>query len=349
LLEGFVGEFRRLFSGLRLVLVATHPNADPDALASAVIALRVLEALGSSGCIGLPEGLSKVSKAIVDRLSLNLRLCSVDVEPEGCVVVDSSNPVQLGLFGERCLASRARALIDHHEPGLLSESFDLKLVDPKASSTTELLVLMADLMGLRLDSRDATLAAAGIVYDSRRFTNIGPYTFKAMSLLLEWGCDYSEALKSMSVERGEVEDLSRRVAVLKALSRMKLERACNDLLVVVTHIGSYESEVARTLVNLGVDVGVVVADRGEKARVSIRLSERALEKGLKASIIASYIASKYRGEGGGHDRAAMAHISLEEDVERVVDGIARSLPGKIGRMCQSQDVTRQEDSSTLIA
>jgi nanoRNase/pAp phosphatase (c-di-AMP/oligoRNAs hydrolase) len=334
LLSDFIEGFRRAFSGLSSVLVVTHSNADPDAVASAVIALRVLEHLGSRGCVGVPEGPSKVSRALLERLSVGLELCSDNTFYEGCVVVDSSNPVQLGSFKDPCLSARVRALVDHHEVGLLHEMMSLKLVDTRATSTTELMVMVAEGVGLKLDGRVATLAMAGIVYDSRRFQEVGPYTFRVASTLLDWGCDYDLALKSLVVERSEAEELSRRVATLKALSRLRVEKTCHDLLVAVTHIGSHESDVARTLVNLGADVAVVLAEREGRARASVRVSGRALEKGVKASTIAGYIAVKHKGEGGGHEAVAMAHIQLEEDVEKVVDSIARSLPGKISRICQ---------------
>ena len=336
MVEGFIEGFRRAFSGLSSVLVVTHSNADPDAVASAVIALQVLGHLGSTGCIGVPEGPSKVSRALLERLSIELRSCGQDTIYEGCVIVDSSSPAQLGLLRDPCLSAKTRALVDHHEVGLLHDIVELKLVDVNASSTTELMVRVVEGLGLRLDSRVATLAVAGIIYDSRRFQEVGHHTFRVVSTLLEWGCDYSLALKSLAVERGEAEDLSRRVATLKALSRLRLEKTCHDLLVAVTHIGSHESDVARTLVSLGADIAVVLAEREGKARASVRVSERALEKGVKASTIAAYIASRHKGEGGGHEAVAMAHIQLEEEVDEVVDSIARSLPGKISRICREQ-------------
>ncbi len=341
MVEDFIEGFRRLFSGLSSVLVVTHSNADPDAIASAVITLQLLEYLGSKACIGVPEGPSKVSRALLERLSIDLRFCGGETSYEGCVIVDSSNPVQLGSFRDSCLSAKVRALVDHHELGLLHGMVELKLVDVNASSTTELIVRIAERVGVKLDGRIATLAVAGIIYDSRRFQNVSPHTFRVVNTLIEWGCDYSLALKSLVVERGSVEDLSRRVATLKALSRLRVEKACHDLLIAVTHIGSHESDVAKTLVNIGADVAVVLAEREDKARASVRVSERALEKGVKASTIASYIASKHRGEGGGHETVAMAHIQLEEGVERIVDSIARSLPGKISRICQEQAVRQQ--------
>ena len=340
MIKVFVENFKELFSGLSRVLIVTHPNADPDALASAVIVSRLLAYLSSRGCIGVPEGLSKISKTLVEKLSIALELCDQVGEVDGCIVVDASNPVQLGSYKDVCLSAKVKALIDHHELGLLGESFDLRLVDPKATSTTELLVHVVNEMGFKLGGVDSTLAVAGIVYDSRRFSKISSYTFNAMNLLVSWGCDYEKALSSMVVERSEVEDLSRRVAMLKALSRLRLERACHDLLIAVTHIGSNESEVARTLVNLGADIAIVVVEREDKARISIRTSSRALAKGVKASTIASYIASRYEGEGGGHDAAAMAHVPMESDVDKLVDSIARSIPGKIGRLCQEQGENR---------
>jgi len=335
LVEDFIKGFRGAFSGLSSVLVTTHSNADPDAVASALIVLRLLEHMGSSGCLGVSEGLSRVSRALLERLSIELRLCDATARYEGCVVVDSSNPAQLGSFRDACLSARVKALIDHHEPGLLHDMIGLKLVDVNASSTTELVVRVVEGVGLKLNGKLSTLAIAGVIYDSRRFREAGPHTFRVASLLMEWGCDYNLALRSLVVERSGFEDLSIRVAVLKALSRLRLEKTCQDLLVAVTHIGSHESEVARKLVSLGADIAVVVAERNGKARASVRVSERALGRGVKASTIAAYIASKHRGEGGGHETAAMAHVQLEgESVDRIVDSISRSLPGKISRLCQ---------------
>jgi len=337
LLEDFIRDFKGFFSKLSRVMVVTHSNADPDAVASAVIALRLLEYLGSSGCIGFPEGPSKVSRTLLERLSIELMECDPIASYDGCVVVDSSSPAQLGSFRDACLSARVKALMDHHELGLLHDMIELKLIDTRASSTTELLVEVIEGMGFKLDSKLSTLAIAGIVYDSRRFQIVGPHTFKATSLLIEWGCDYNLALKSLTIERSGPEDLSRRVAILKALSRLRLERTCQDLLVVVTHIGSHESDVSKTLINIGADIAVVITERNGRARTSIRVSEKALEKGVKASTIATYIASKYKGEGGGHEAVAMAHIQLEEEVDKLADNIARNLPGKLSRICQEAE------------
>ncbi|MEM1774171.1 MAG: DHH family phosphoesterase [Acidilobaceae archaeon] len=330
----FSKKLEYIASRSRIGLITSHANSDPDALASMIIALRILESLGVESCLAPPEGLSKLSKTILETLGFELIYCPEMHSLDLCFIVDASNPVQLGEYWSLCNKARVKVLVDHHEPSGLADIIELKLIDKNASSTSELMVLIADSLGLKLTPKDATLAALGIIYDSRMFYNASLYTFRAMSLLYDWGCDYSLAAKIIGEKRRiRVEDLSYRVAVIKALSRLRLERACRDLLIVATHIGSYESEVANTLLYIGADIAIVIAERENRARVSIRVSDRALASRINASNLASYIASKFGGEGGGHDRVAMANIVFNGDVEALTDNISRSIQGRVGRIC----------------
>lgn len=333
-IQGFSEAFKNVVSGASSALIVTHANADPDAVASAILAYRILEFLGSRGCIGFPEGVSKVSRSLLDSLKIDFEACGELRGFKACIIVDASNPVQLGEYRDACLSAPLKVLVDHHEPGVLEGLADLRLIDQSASSTSELMVSLVESLGFKLSSSDSTLAASGIIFDSRRFSHASLRTFNIMAKLLEWGCDYGIAVEAVTPKRGEFEDVSRRVALFKALSRLRVEKACRDLILAVTHIGSFESDIANMLVSLGSDIAAVIAYREEAARVSVRVSRRALEAGVKASTITAYIASKYGGEGGGHEAAAMAHIKVEGDVESLTDNIVRSLQGKIGRICQ---------------
>lgn len=333
-IQEFSEAFKNMASNVSDVLIVTHANADPDAAASAILAYRILGFLGSRGCIGFPEGVSKVSRSLLESLKINVEACGEPLEFKACIIVDASNPVQLGEYRDACLSAPLKILIDHHEPGVLEDFADLTLIDQNASSTSELMVSLVESLGFKLSSSDSTLAASGVIFDSRRFSYASLRTFNVMIKLLEWGCDYRAAVEAVTPKREEFEDISRRIALFKALSRLRVEKACGDLILTATHIGSFESDIANMLVSLGSDIAVVIAYREEAARVSVRVSRRALEAGVKASTITAYVASKYGGEGGGHEAAAMAHIKVEGDVESLTDNIVRSLQGKIGRVCQ---------------
>ncbi len=264
------------------------------------------------------------------RLGVSLKECSAPVDTETIdvlVVVDSSNPSQLG--GLAALANKEGPpviLIDHHQPGLIASIAKLQLVDSSAASTTELVSSILAELALCVEPREASLALAGIVYDSRRFRIIGSHTFRASLYLQSCGASLVE------VESKGDTDFSERFARIKAASRLRPARICSDIILAVTRVGSFESSVARALLELGADVAVVVGGGGEP-RVSIRTSKRALENGIRADEIAVYIAGKYGGEGGGHKQAAMVHLNAGPDPSILVEELSRSLPGKLARLC----------------
>lgn len=328
--EEFLAELTKLRG--KSVLVTTHTNADPDAVSSALIALRLSELYGAKPCVTFPQGISKLAREMLDLTGVMLKYCN-GTSAEACFVVDASNSVQLGEVWSTCSSAPLKVLVDHHLPGNIAEVADLKLVDPTASSATELMVMLAHRADLRLSPQEATLASSGIYYDTRTFSYASRYAFKAMSVLLDWGCDHKRVSKALAVrKRG---DLSLRMAVLKALSRLKLERACEDLLIVTTHVGSFESDVANVLLSLGADVALVISDKGGALRVSVRTSDRALSKGVRAYDISLLLAERLGGEGGGHEAAAMAHLKVMP-LEVVVEEVAKVAYGRASRACSGR-------------
>jgi len=318
-----------------VVWVASHRNADPDALASSILAVRGLLALGARACIALPEGLSRASKAIIEETGAAPPLCSEPGRARALVVVDSSNSSQLGGLGG--LAGGVPTyLVDHHSPGDLAEVSRKAVIEPWASSTTQLLVAGLDGLGVKPEPVEATIGLAGIVYDTRRFSIADPCAFKASARLIEWGGDYQLALRILQARRepGEGMEYAERIARIKAAQRMVASRICGDIIIAVTRVSAFEASAARALLELGADIAVVVGGKGGELRATLRLSKRALDAGLRADELASYIASKLGGKGGGHAAAGMAHIPAPPGgAEEAVESIARSLPGKAARIC----------------
>ncbi len=298
-----------LMSGKR-VIVATHGNADLDAVASALLVCELARAQkAASCCVGVPEGPSRASREVMGRLGLSLPECAMGEDGvDTVVIVDASNWSQVGL--EPALPGQASvAVIDHHEPGSIASSSHLAYVDPAAPTCVELALEVAIAGGVEIHPPLATITLSAIIDESGAFDRTSARTFIAAALLLSSGGDYSAALAAARAQRSEGVDL--RLARLKAASRLSISRACGDLIVVVTHVGSYEAEVARSLVSLGADVAIVV--KGDRA--SIRVSRSAVERGVSASDLAAYLAGKLGGEGGGHRGAAALNLYIGQSEE----------------------------------
>jgi len=240
-------------------------------------------------------------------------------------IVDTSNPAQLSSF-MKILNNKYIILIDHHHPRELAKKSHLAIIDVKAASTTELITSIASTLGIIIPESIASLGIAGIYYDTGRFKRIGRYTAMALDYLVQMGG------KPITITLEEA-PFSERYARLIAASRSMINRVCKEIILAFTFVGSFESSVARSLIDIGTDVAVVVGGHDDIKRVSIRISDRALRSGITARDIAIFIGRKYNGEGGGHDQAAMAHIPWEKEAKELASELYRSLPGKVARMC----------------
>ena len=321
----------------RSCVIVTHRNADPDAVAASMVLWAACKAMGAQACIALPEGVSRPSKRVLEALGLSLPLCGGDEKADLVVVVDASNKPQLGSEAVR-LGGSSVVVVDHHEPGDIIRGADEAYVVVGAASSTQLALDVARAAGAPLPPDVLGLALAGILYDTRRFSNADPPALRWASILLELGVEYAKIVEALQSGRQDGQpDFSERWARLRAAQRLRVARFCGEYIVAVTHVGSFESSVARALIDLGADVAIVATQRKDEVRVSVRVSRRALEAGVRASELASYIASKFGGRGGGHEAAGMAHLPLQEaarhDIEKIVEEIARSLPGKAARLC----------------
>jgi nanoRNase/pAp phosphatase (c-di-AMP/oligoRNAs hydrolase) len=285
------------------LLIITHANADPDAIAAAVLLASILERVGLDRIsYAFPEGISKVSNRVLKGLNIEIRYFR---EPprkafRSIAVVDAANSVQLGAFRKIVERAGSLLLVDHHAPpgDLAQRSKYLVLSNEPAA----VLVVYGAAKALRMhiSGRLATLALTGVLFDSRRFIHVTPCALRAAAQLIENGADYQLALSLLEAE----EDFSERVAKLKGAARCHTLRF-GDYLVTITEIGSFEASVARALVSLGADAALVASEKPGECRLSIRLSRSFhLRTGLSAGRdLAAALAKSLSGEGGGHDLA----------------------------------------------
>ncbi len=287
--------FLRELSGKR-ALVVTHKNADPDAIGCAYTVKKVCDSLGVKAEVHLPDGPSKVSRSILESLGVSWQ--EKWGEAQALIVCDTSNMSMIGDHPNLIEGIPEVLVIDHHfPPGSLAERASVRLIMQEPASTV-IAVLLAERLGVKLDSVTATLALAGIIYDTRRFLYTSPNTFLASKLLLESGVDYIKTLKMLE----EKEDYSEIIARLKGVQRASIVDVCGYL-VAITESSAYEASVARTLVSLGVDLAIVVGGHGV-SRASVRVSERLLRKGFDSSSLVADVARAIGGEAGGHPGAS---------------------------------------------
>lgn len=303
----WVGEARKIVSFASSasdeVLILTHANADPDAAASAALLASLLRRLGVGRVsYGFPEGLSKASRRVLQGLNIELKYFK---EPPrrrywAVAVVDATNSIQLGAFRKAVERAKVLLLVDHHSPpGDLVRRSKYSIVSSEPA-TALIIYGVARALGVRFDSKLATLALTGALFDTRRFVHATPYALRAVARLVEEGADYQLALSLLESE----EDFSERAAKLKGAARCHVLRF-GEHLIAITEIGSFEASVARALVSLGADAAFAASERDGECRLSIRLSRGFHTRtGLSAGRdLASALAEHFDGEGGGHDLA----------------------------------------------
>ena len=336
-------EFLKALAALVLgkkVAVVSHANADLDGVASAVVLCELLKALGAASCcVDSSEGLNKQASEVMARLGVQLPECP-SIDADVLAVVDASNAVQLGQLASRLQGVASVVLIDHHSEGTLGSAAALKYVKPEAPSCAELVVDLAISAGVNLGRQQATLAIAAILDETSMLMRATPTTLRSVASLAELGGDY-ELAYSVVQRRAQEDPLDVRMARLKGASRAEVAKTCDDVVIAVSEVGSYEAEVAKSLISLGADVALVVKDN----RISVRLSKRAMDRGLDASGLASYLAGRLGGEGGGHKGAAALTITGKADVQvKRVLGLAVNF---VRSVCEGANVERAQEAQDL--
>jgi nanoRNase/pAp phosphatase (c-di-AMP/oligoRNAs hydrolase) len=282
-------EFGEHIGRYERVLYLTHRNADPDAIGSA---FALQQAFG--GSLGAVDDLSRTGQALAGIIGARVLINPAAEDYDLVVVVDTSVRLQLG---EAHLGKYA--LVDHHQdPGMLQEaSF---FIQKPAKSTAEIVWTILKENKKTANREMALGLLVGMISDTGRFKRATPEALRTAAELLEaGGFDYEEALIALSIP----EDISQRIAALKAASRAKIIRK-GSWLIATTEINSFEGSAAMALVEIGADVAFAAGRHGELVRISGRAGREAARTGLDLARIMRTIAGLHGGEGGGHKAAA---------------------------------------------
>lgn len=319
--------FREVGGKGKRVLILGHPHPDPDAVGSMIALGDILDSLGAEVVLGVPSNFSRLSRSVLDLVDQEIETDPV-LEADLVVVLDTSGWGHLKEYGERVKNEEFEdvVFIDHHRPDEETrKSVDKYLVEEDVTSTTELVVRLAEELDFELDSDLATLMLTGIISDTGHFKFANSDTFEAVTSLLRQGASYRRALDSLEIE----EDPSKRVAMLKAARRMDIHKAYGRW-IAFSDVGAYESDAASLFLKAGADVSLV-ASVDDEVRMSGRArSGLASETNLHLGELMSDLADRFGGTGGGHAGAAAMTVrgDLEEVKEVALEKLKKMLKPK---------------------
>ncbi|HVC27310.1 MAG TPA: DHH family phosphoesterase [Nitrososphaerales archaeon] len=293
--------------------VICHRHADPDAYMSAYALSRLMAKLAPSARVDviLPDGMSLLTRRLAESFKQeNL----VRGEGEGgdydlLVAVDIGHTELLKDWFVKLKESPAvKVLIDHH-PIQEGSPYDHMVVDTTASSASEIVARIFRDLGVEMEAQSAQALLLGIMFDSQHLLIAKESTLREVVRLMDRGARIDEArlLLRSPPDYGEV------IAKLKSAKRLKLYKVAGWV-VVTTTVGSFQSNVARSLVSMGADVAIVTGETGAETRGSLRANQRfwdATKVHLGTDVAASM--AKEAGSGGGHPTAASFTCSLPED------------------------------------
>ena len=297
--------------------ILTHWGGDADAVGSSYVLKQLLESVYTASEVGLviPEESSSHTATIMRYLGFGEKLLT---NPDLYILVDVGSLNQLGEYRTVVLTSGKPVIsIDHHLPGDAAET-TINIASTKYQATAEMLYDLVDFLGFEPPQDFCEALFLGMYYDSVRLSVADRELALKVGKLLQ-KVDPSELVGMLEPRMDESERLAR----LKALKRIAVYKL-NDWYIVTTHVNSYQSAVARVLVNAGAHVALVGGLQEGYAVISLRASPE-FQKYAGLSLgedLVKYLRKRYEGDGGGH--AAAARVRLKTSVDTA---LAESLKG----------------------
>ena len=295
--------------------IFTHQNADPDAVSSAIGLKYLLEKYVPSSKIYLfSDTMSTLSKKLLKIINETFLDKLESIELDAIFLCDTNNLDQIGdfslskFFDKQCLSF----VIDHHSYHEFTTQVNYSIIK-RLSSTAEILSQIFIELKITPPEEIATLFLIGMIFDSRRFRYISESTFPTVEFLIQSGGDYEKALITLQSQM----TVSERMARLKGAKR-SLHHKEKDDIYTISYVSSFESSVARSLINVGTDFAAVIADnQNDEIRISLRSTVHFAKKhNINLGEIANNIANKFQGSGGGHLSAAGINIKPSEKIPK---------------------------------
>lgn len=276
------------------VLVLAHHNADIDAVGTAVILKRAFPWVE----LGAYKSISYAGRSLLKDAGLFMEIDPDMSKYSLVVVVDASSPLQVS---DGDLSGWPEYhIIDHHSD---NEHWDAPVyLDSEKGACVEIALQIAFLTGAPLDRDMSVSGIAGIIADTGKFRFASEMDLSICGMLLEGSGIKMETVMGI-IEGEEYFDISKKIAMLKAMRRVRYEKV-GDQVVATSMVSSFEASAARAMLVAGADVVFVGSDKKKELRVSTRAKPHILAMGVHLGKFMEGIGEQTGNEGGGHDGAA---------------------------------------------
>ncbi len=307
-----IPSYSNFFDHLRkyqgLVILVMHSQADPDAVGSTIALTHLIRVTNPNLTIRtLEPDLSTLGQKLLDITNFQLNAININQvrPPFLCIFLDTS-------FIDPKLISPKNEfiIIDHHVSIASDAELAFNFQFEKFRATAEIIASLYYHAKISLTPQTIKGLLAGIIFDSRRFMYADRELFKCVNFLLQDKSDvYLETMKLFSSSRS----YSEKLACIRAAQRMKRYQINNKILL-FSNVGSFEAAAARSLIFLGGDVAIVIANRKQETRISFRTTpDFSKDTGISLGRdIIPLLIEQFGGTGGGHDNAAGYNSPLLE-------------------------------------
>ena len=292
-------------------LLISHISPDGDAVGSLVGLGQALRQMGLEPILACSDsiparfnyipGVGDIVQEVTDPFDLVISLDCSDMERLG-------HFPQMPTFGNTPLVN-----IDHH---LTNLNFgDVNLVDPRASSTAEIVLRLLEYMTVPLDAEIATALLTGIVTDTRGFrtSNVTPQVMEAALRLMQAGASLP-TITHYTLNRRPTAAIRLWGAAL-ALLRLEDRVIWTSIPLAVRRAAGYTGNGDAGLVSF-----LISADDADVAVVFVEREDNRIEVGLRAVPGFDVARVALQLGGGGHALAAGCNLPgpLEEAQKRVL-------------------------------
>jgi phosphoesterase RecJ-like protein len=300
----------RIFRNPGKVLILTHKNPDGDAVGSALGLKWIFEEMGHHADVAIPDDSPKFLKwlpghhliAVHDRKSGKM-IPDLFRDADLIICADFNTPERIGSL-EPLLAGcgKPSILIDHHPNGACFT--DYYLIDPSKGSTSEIIFLMAQKLGLveHIRSDAATCLLAGILTDTvgLKVSCSYPEIYETVAALMRIGADkdriYDEIYNTFSANRMRLlgYSLDHNMKVLPEYKAAYIALTIQEMNNYLHKKGDTEGFVNYPLSIEGVVFSVLFTEQSDHIKLSLR---------SRGKFPANEFSQKYFN-GGGHVNAA---------------------------------------------
>lgn len=313
----------------RRIVITCHLSPDGDAMGSSLGLCRILRNLGKEVRVITPDtpprylmflpGADQVMPFSRFETYANRAMADADL----IFCLDYNDPKRVDLVAPGLLASKARkVMIDHH---LGPDSFpDLTISHPEVSSTSALVFMVADRLGLddKIDTEAAVAIYTGMMTDTGNFSynSNDPRLYEIIARLIEKGIDKDEIYKAVyftnSVNRLRLNGFAmhERFRVFPRHRAALITLTRNELNSFQYQKGDTEDLVNRPLTCPDITYSVFLREESDYIKVSTR---------SKGEFPVNLLCSRYFN-GGGHLNAAGGEFygTLQE----AIDTLAEAMP-----------------------